>query len=41
MRIHKYWDEIKDNWEGEDGYFSKSKVVVKAEVQTRHYMTNE
>ena len=38
---HKYWDEIKDNWEGEDSYFSKAKVVINAEVQVRHYMTTE
>lgn len=37
----KHWKQIKKEWEGEDGYFSKANFTVEAEVRIRDYMTKE
>lgn len=37
----KYWKGIKEEWEGENGYFSKANFTVEAKVRIRDYMTKE
>jgi spore germination protein len=38
---YTYWQEIKENWDGEDGLFTNADITVKAKVKIRHYMTIE
>ncbi|WNF37579.1 Ger(x)C family spore germination protein [Bacillaceae bacterium IKA-2] len=35
------WKEMKENWDGEDGYFSKANIEINAEVKIRHQMIIE
>ncbi len=41
VKKYDYWNEVKGNWDGEDGAFSKANIHVEAEAEIRHYMTNE
>ncbi|MFN7249245.1 MAG: Ger(x)C family spore germination protein [Anaerobacillus sp.] len=38
---YQYWKQIKDEWDGEGGFFSKSIIEVDAEIKIRHHMTQE
>ncbi|MCM3713696.1 Ger(x)C family spore germination protein [Alkalihalobacillus oceani] len=37
----KYWEEIKDRWDGEDGLFKDAIVHTNVSVKVRNYMTEE
>lgn len=43
LKIEKYqrWKEIKAEWDGEDGYFSKANIEINAEVKIEHQMLIE
>ena len=38
---YRRWKEVKDRWDGKDGYFPKAEIVVDAKVRIRHFMTKE
>lgn len=37
----QYWSKIKDQWDGEEGYFSKAVIDIDVKTKIRHYMTKE
>lgn len=43
IEIHenRYWKEIQDNWDGEDGEFTNATITVNSEVEIRDYMLIE
>ncbi|EGL83066.1 germination protein, Ger(x)C family [Caldalkalibacillus thermarum TA2.A1] len=38
---YAYWKQIKENWDGENGEFSKAEMGITANVRIRHYMLGE
>ncbi|GAE37487.1 Ger(x)C family spore germination protein [Halalkalibacter akibai] len=43
VRINDFshWQQVKENWDGKDGAFSKAEINIETQVEIRHYMTNE
>lgn len=38
---YRRWKEMKDKWDGKDGYFSKANIEINAKVKIRHHMLIE
>ncbi|RXI99900.1 Ger(x)C family spore germination protein [Anaerobacillus alkaliphilus] len=38
---YQYWKEVEDQWDGENGVFSKAVVEIDVKAKIRHYMTKE
>lgn len=38
---YKRWKEVKENWDGKDGFFENAQITVKSKIKIRHYMTKE
>lgn len=38
---YRRWKEMKDKWDGEDGYFSKANIEINTKVKIRHHMLIE
>lgn len=35
------WKQIKDNWDGEEGFFQKAEIQIEVQSKIRHYMTKQ
>ncbi|ARK30182.1 Ger(x)C family spore germination protein [Halalkalibacter krulwichiae] len=41
IKDYRYWQEIRDHWDGKGGAFSNATININADVKIRHYMPHE
>ncbi|WP_026689078.1 Ger(x)C family spore germination protein [Alteribacter aurantiacus] len=41
VQNHEQWRKMKDEWDGEDGFFKDAEITISADVRIRHFMTKE